>query len=243
MTTAANPLWPHDVKDFIGRPYGYLVVIAYAGLRRFPSSKQNVSLWNCRCSCGREKVILRTSLTSGRSTSCGCRGRMRGQSRLRQAYPAEFHIWKGMWGRCTNPRNDAYPGYGGAGVSVTPAWRSFDQFLQDNGPRPSRAYSLDRFPNPRGHYEPGNTRWATMPQQCRNTRRNHWLTYQGKTLCMKDWASTLGISSSGFRWRIAHQWPEDALFSAVVMTKAEAAANARAAKIHRHTGAGSPPMR
>jgi hypothetical protein len=50
--------------------------------------------------------------------------------------------------------------------------RSFTAFLADLGPCPGPLYTLDRYPNCDGHYEPGNVRWATWEQQ-RETQRYH----------------------------------------------------------------------
>ena len=43
-------------------------------------------------------------------------------------------------------------------------------FLTDVGLRPSPEYSVDRYPNNNGNYEPGNVRWATDLEQNRNRR-------------------------------------------------------------------------
>src|SRR5262249_34930465 len=69
----------------------------------------------------------------------------------------------------------------------------FENFMADVSPRPSPAHSLDRINN-NGHYEPGNVRWATRQEQGRNTRRSLFLTFQGETLCVKDWSGRIGIS-------------------------------------------------
>lgn len=56
-----------------------------------------------------------------------------------------------------------------AGITVCERWRdSFENFLADMGERPSKAHSIDRFPNRDGNYEPGNCRWATAIEQSRN---------------------------------------------------------------------------
>lgn len=54
-------------KKFIGKRFGKLVVIEYAG----KAANRNI-LWKCRCDCG--GVIVRPSgqLTSGGVKSCGC---------------------------------------------------------------------------------------------------------------------------------------------------------------------------
>jgi hypothetical protein len=78
-------------------------------------------------------------------------------------------IWAGIIQRCENQNNPAYHRYGGAGISICRRWReSFNAFVMDIGERPTLGHSLDRFPNPSGNYEPGNVRWATQVQQCRN---------------------------------------------------------------------------
>jgi predicted RNA-binding Zn-ribbon protein involved in translation (DUF1610 family) len=45
-------------------------------------------------------------------------------------------------------------------------FESFEQFVECLGDRPP-GMTLDRI-NPKGHYEPGNVRWATMRQQVEN---------------------------------------------------------------------------
>jgi hypothetical protein len=49
-----------------------------------------------------------------------------------------------------------------------PWQKSFARFLADVGLRPSYLHTIDRYPNRRGNYEPGNVRWATMKQQQEN---------------------------------------------------------------------------
>jgi hypothetical protein len=78
--------------------------------------------------------------------------------------------------RCTNPKHDSYPSYGGAGVTIYQPWlESFDAFLADVGERPAGT-SLDRHPNKSGNYEPGNVRWATYQEQARNKRNNRMVS-------------------------------------------------------------------
>ena len=54
------------LKDYIGKRFGQLTVLAYeekrAGMHR----------WRCRCDCGRETVVGQTLLQTGKTKSCGC---------------------------------------------------------------------------------------------------------------------------------------------------------------------------
>ena len=79
-----------------------------------------------------------------------------------------YRCWSMMMMRCHNSNFPSYIRYGGRGIIVCERWKSFANFLADMGTRPSEKHSIDRWPNRVGNYEPGNCRWATMKEQCRN---------------------------------------------------------------------------
>ena len=54
------------LKDYVGKRFGALVVVEYAG------KEKGVHLWRCRCDCGRETVVRQYNLQSGHVQSCGC---------------------------------------------------------------------------------------------------------------------------------------------------------------------------
>lgn len=57
-----------SLKDFVGRRFGMLTVLEYAGKR------SGLHRWRCLCDCGREAVVGQTRLQSGQTTNCGCHG-------------------------------------------------------------------------------------------------------------------------------------------------------------------------
>lgn len=81
-----------------------------------------------------------------------------------------FNSWRGMMERCRNPSNKAFVRYGGAGIEVCERWLKFENFLADMKERPSKSYTLDRFPNASGNYEINNCRWATWREQRLNRK-------------------------------------------------------------------------
>ncbi len=135
-----------------------------------------------------------------------------GQCRNRKQSP-EYTAWAHMKDRCNNPRHQAYAYYGGRGIVVCERWQSsFDNFLADVGSRPSPSYSLDRFPDPNGNYEPTNVRWATDLEQAQNRKNNISATLNGKTQLMIQWIRELGLDEGNIRCRVARGMsPEDAL--------------------------------
>lgn len=116
--------------------------------------------------------------------------------------PHEFTCWRAMHGRCSNPRNKSYRLYGGRGVRVCERWHDFRLFLDDMGPRPTLAHSIDRIDS-NGNYEPGNCRWATPKEQSRNCRSNRMLTHGGETKTLSAWAEEhgLGVGTLAHRLR------------------------------------------
>ncbi len=59
--------WGHPpLKDFIGKHFGNLEVIAYEG------KQEGMHRWRCKCDCGNETVVGQTLLQTGKTKSCGC---------------------------------------------------------------------------------------------------------------------------------------------------------------------------
>ena len=65
-------------KDLTGQVFGYLTVIEPVG------HKGACRLWKCRCKCGNYINVVTGSLTSGGTTSCGCRRMSYGEEKIMQ---------------------------------------------------------------------------------------------------------------------------------------------------------------
>lgn len=57
---------PKDVDDLTGRRFGRLTAIGYEGM-----DPRHVTMWRCRCDCGRDKVVRRSELLNGTTWRCG----------------------------------------------------------------------------------------------------------------------------------------------------------------------------
>lgn len=126
---------------------------------------------------------------------------------MKDSRTPEQIAWKAMIQRCTNPKSEKWPLYGGRGISVCPEWRhSYKAFLEHIGPRPSAQHSVDRYPNNDGNYEPGNVRWATRSQQRRNTRVTVFIELNGERRPMREWLEIYNLHFETFRTRLKHGW-------------------------------------
>jgi hypothetical protein len=141
-----------------GTRFGRLVVV----------SRIDGVLYNCKCDCGnlvqtRKNDMARTG--PKRTQSCGClqsetttaRNTTHGQTRT-----PEWIAFVAARQRCRHHKD-----YAGRGLTFE--FASFDEWLADLGPRPSRAHSVDRKDNSLG-YRPGNVQWATKKEQASNRR-------------------------------------------------------------------------
>lgn len=132
----------------------------------------------------------------------------------------EYRAWSSMKTRCYNRNSPNYRYYGGRGISVCDRWlNSFQTFLRDVGNRPGPGYSLDRYPNNDGNYEPGNVRWATKREQQNNTRSTRLVTFNGKTQSLSRWADEIGISFASLKQRIKLHGIEVALSHPAMIAK------------------------
>lgn len=124
----------------------------------------------------------------------------------------EYNIWSTMITRCHTPTNKRFPLYGGKGVTVCDRWRhSFENFLADVGPRPSKKHSIDRYPDPHGNYEPGNVRWATQKEQCNNKRDNRLVNVNGEMLTVAQLAERVGVVYRTMQKRVERNLPVERL--------------------------------
>lgn len=158
------------IINLVGKRFGYLRVIAFAGRKKYPT--QSHIMWLCICDCGDLKIIQGSSLRSGLTTACGCR---QGGRPLKHGHTVNGKItpvyssWKGMMQRCYYPKHSRWKYYGGRGIEVCDSWHDFKVFYEDMGDRPP-GKTLDRFPDKNGNYCPDNCRWATPKQQANNSR-------------------------------------------------------------------------
>jgi hypothetical protein len=133
-------------------------------------------------------------------------------------------IWHMMIARCHNPENQGYSKYGARGIAVCERWRSsFEAFYEDMGDQPAKGYTVDRVDN-NGPYSPENCRWATMREQNRNRRSTKFVTHNGETRCLKEWAETIGMTPQVLYDRLRWGWTfEEAISEPVRKTKKKAA--------------------
>lgn len=61
-------------KDYIGKVFGRLTVIEYAGRKRkqLEHCASTLTYWKCRCTCGKVIVAAQAGLQNGDTQSCGC---------------------------------------------------------------------------------------------------------------------------------------------------------------------------
>lgn len=62
----------YNFKDLTGQQFGELVVLERVQ-DKITNSGKKVTQWLCRCSCGKETVATTQRLTTGHTTSCGCK--------------------------------------------------------------------------------------------------------------------------------------------------------------------------
>ena len=196
-----KPQMSRKIQVKPGDRYGRLTVIKEIDKRSSPTNGKMYRIIECRCSCGTIKQFSLESLRKKNpSRSCGCLqreiARVNGLNNRTHGLthcPA-YESWSQMKQRCYNKKDPQYHNYGQRGIAVCGRWlNSFEAFLEDMGERPSLLYSIDRYPDKEGNYEPSNCRWATSKQQARNRRSNVMLTFQGETMCMSAWAEHIGI--------------------------------------------------
>jgi hypothetical protein len=203
------------IEDLTGQKFNRLTAIGFNRKGTFFSKNTGKKYyryyWDCKCDCGNNCVIEAGKLKSGWSKSCGCYNLERISERfhihgLSKTYMESTR--RNILDRCYKETTDFYKDYGGRGITVCDRWKGKDglkNFAEDMGERPEGT-QIDRIDN-NGPYSPENCRWATNKENCRNKRDTKFITFNGKTQSLPDWADELGMSNKVLSERII-KWGE-----------------------------------
>lgn len=183
------------LSDYIGKTYERLTVVGYNDL-----SKKLI----CLCECGNKTEISKYYF--GITKSCGC---LKHDFRYKHGDGGTrlYSIWKQMRYRCNKEKSHNYKRYGAKGIKVCNEWNDFLAFKEwalKNGydEKALRGEcTLDRI-DPYGDYEPLNCRWISIQKQQFNKTTNIFITYDGRTQTLKEWAKELNISYGTLYQRI-----------------------------------------
>ena len=102
-------------KDLTGQRFGRWLVL------KRDDSKTKYPYWICQCDCGKVVSVYGSSLTGGKSLSCGCRS-----SELKRAAHTThgqygtplYKVYYGMLGRCYCKKHIDYKWYNQKGITV-----------------------------------------------------------------------------------------------------------------------------
>jgi hypothetical protein len=194
-----------------GVKFHYLTVIKEAG-----RTSNGTIIYECLCKCGIITKVNSNSLRQGVTKSCGCwmidnarkMFSTHGMSKTRI-----YKIWLGMIERCTKSNNKNYKKYGGKGIVVCSEWLLFEAFLRDMKEGYGDSLTLERINN-NGNYEKSNCKWATYKEQADNRKTTIFLTVDGETKKLMEWAKISGINPNIIRQRVkTYKWShKDAIY-------------------------------
>lgn len=163
--------------------YGKLIVLCLFGVDKWGKN----STWLCRCDCGIEKVINKSSLRKG-TTSCGCASIEKFKERFTthgKTNSRTYECWQNIKSRCSNPKNIGHKNYMDRGIKVCDRWiESFQNFLEDMGEM-KQGMSIERI-DVNGNYCPENCTWIKKELQGKNKRTVTYIKYKNELLTAMD---------------------------------------------------------
>ena len=209
-----------DTDNIIGKKFGHLTVLKLDHKKQIFNSSGKKNGWFyyylCECECGNECIVERKHLLTKHSQSCGCHKVNLLKERTtthNKRYTKIYNVWCGIKGRCYNLRQISYKHYGAKGIIMCDEWlndfMNFYNWSMANGYK--EGLSIDRI-DINGNYEPSNCRWTDDKTQARNTTTNNYITYNGETHCLTEWAELYGLSYGTLKARLNRKWSfEEAL--------------------------------
>lgn len=207
-----------DHPDITGQKFGKLIVLRVGTPKIKPCGK-TVKKWLCKCDCGNLAEVATSDLTSGHTTSCGCVKRNAlAAATIKHGMTGTriYNIYRGICARCYNKKSTAYVNWGGRGIIICSEWLGENGFNNFYKWSISHGYAddltIDRIDND-GNYEPENCRWTSLLVQANNTRKNVYITYNGKTQSLPDWCRELDLEYSMIYVRYRRKWNVERMFN------------------------------
>lgn len=202
-----------DMTSLLGSRFGRLQVTGFFGKRG------NDTYWTVSCDCGKQKQVSKGNLRSGRVNSCGCLSAELVSARSKthgMRHTRVYTVYRSMMNRCNLPSDTNYCRYGAKGITVDPAWSTFEKFIEDMG-EPEKGLELDRIDNTKG-YSKENCRWVTREVNANNKSNNRLFTFNGKTQNLKQWSEETGIKLATLSSRLyLYEWSEEKAFTTGVI--------------------------
>lgn len=163
-----------EYMNLTGQRFGRWLVIELAE-PKFNKRGGVEQRWRCRCDCGTERIVLRASLRSGKSKSCGCLneeivGNLHRTHGLSSKGRGLYSIWNEMKRRCYCKTSPDYSDYGGRGITVCAEWLDFEIFYKWSMKAwYVKGLSIER-KDVNGDYCPENCCWIPLKDQAKNKR-------------------------------------------------------------------------
>ena len=208
------------MKDIIGKRFGKLTVLEFAG-RKIIKNKYRY-FYKCKCDCG--NIIIRNAdnLKTDVMSSCGCfkSGTLNKKHGLWKYGFRLYGVWQAMKGRCLRPTNQKFKDYGGRGIKICKEWitdfKAFYEWANNTGYK--EGLTLERI-DVNGNYEPANCKWIPPEEQARNKRNNVFIEYNGETHCLREWARILKLNYKTIHKRIKDGWDVQKALSTPIANK------------------------
>lgn len=193
-----------EIKN--GEKFGKLEIIEEVS--SIISSNKPRRVFKCMCECGNTIDVQLSSLRTGHTTSCGCYQKQKAKEGQLKHGLADNHplyvTWKNIKKRCYYKSAPQFKDYGGRGITMDELWKNdFQEFynwaINNNW---NENLTIDRV-DVDGNYVEENCRWVDMKTQANNTRKNHYIDYNGQKFTLSTLSDYLNIPYNIVRYRIS----------------------------------------